>query len=246
MYMGGVHFLKWPDRTSGYPSLFLLETGVSKVRLDYTDVGEDLLGVLGLETRVDNDILTYYNVRGCRRRKSIVKELTRNPVDRGGDSVLVTSLERVDNAENLSGVATSGSGVWEDCADGLLGVDDEDRADGESNALGVDVGGVLVVKHVVLESDLAFLVANDGELEAGARDLVNVLDPTTMAVDSVGRKTNELDTTLGELGLELSEGTELGGADGGVVLRVREQDHPLVADELVEVDGTAIVSVSVA
>lgn len=40
-----------------------------------------------------------------------VEELTGNPVDRSGDSVLVTGLERVDNTENLSGVATSGSGV---------------------------------------------------------------------------------------------------------------------------------------
>lgn len=103
-----------------------------------------------------------------------------------------------------------------------------------------------MVKHVVGESDLALLVANDGELEARARDLVNVLDPATVAVDSVGRETDELYTTLGELRLELSEGTELGGADGGVVLRVREQDHPLVSDELVEVDGTGSLSVSVA
>jgi hypothetical protein len=100
-----------------------------------------------------------------------------------------------------------------------------------------------VVKHIVGESDLAFLVANDGELEAGVGDLVDVLDPATVAVNSVGRKTNELDTTLGELRLELSEGTELGGAVGSVVLRVREQDHPLVSDELVEVDGTGNLSV---
>jgi hypothetical protein len=46
-----------------------------------------------------------------KRRKSGVRILTGNPVDRGGDSVLVTSLERVDNTENLSGVATSGSRV---------------------------------------------------------------------------------------------------------------------------------------
>ena len=95
-----------------------------------------------------------------------------------------------------------------------------------------------MVKHVVGESDLALLVANDGELEVGARDLVNVLDPATVAVDGVGRETDELDTTLGELGLELSEGTELGGADGGVVLGVGEEDDPAVANELVEVNGT--------
>lgn len=59
--------------------------------------------------------------------------------------MLVASLERVDDSEDLGGVATSRSWVREDGADGLLGVDDEDGADGESNALGVDVGGVLVV-----------------------------------------------------------------------------------------------------
>lgn len=99
-----------------------------------------------------------------------------------------------------------------------------------------------MVEHVVGKSNLALLVADDGELEAGARDLVNVLDPATVAVDSVGGKTNELDTTLGELGLELSEGTKLSGADRGVVLGVREQNHPLVSNELVEVDGTGIES----
>ena len=33
------------------------------------------------------------------------------------------------------------------------------------------------------------------------------------------------------------ESTELGGADGCVVLWVREEDYPVVTDELVEVDG---------
>ena len=59
--------------------------------------------------------------------------------------MLVTSLERIDNAQDLGGVATSAGRVGEDSADGLLGVNDEDGADGESNALGVDVGSVLVV-----------------------------------------------------------------------------------------------------
>lgn len=58
-----------------------------------------------------------------------------------------------------------------------------------------------------------------------------------MAVDGVGRETDELDATLGELGLELGKGAELGGADGRVVLGVGEEDDPVVADELVEVNG---------
>lgn len=84
--------------------------------------------MLVVHTRVDNDIVARY------------------PVDRGSDLVLVTRLERVDDAQNLGGITASRGGVGEDEADGLLGVDDEDRANGKGNALGVDVGGVLVVE----------------------------------------------------------------------------------------------------
>lgn len=74
--------------------------------------------------------------------------VTRHPVDRGGDLVLVASLEGVDDAEDLGAVAASGGGVGEDGADGLLGVDDKDGADGEGNALGIDIGSVLIVDPV--------------------------------------------------------------------------------------------------
>lgn len=60
-----------------------------------------------------------------------------------------------------------------------------------------------------------------------------------MALDGVCGETNELDAALGELGLELGESAQLGGADGGVVLGVGEEDNPVVANELVEVDGTS-------
>lgn len=60
--------------------------------------------------------------------------------------MLVARLQRVDDAEHLGRVAARRGGVGQDEADGLLRVDDEDRADGEGNALGVDVGRVLVVQ----------------------------------------------------------------------------------------------------
>ena len=93
--------------------------------------------------------------------------------------------------------------------------------------------------HVVEEGDLALLVGDDGEGDLAAGHLVDVLDPALMATEGVGRQTNQLSTALGELGLELGEGAELGGADRGVVLRVGEEDNPLVADPLVEVDGAS-------
>jgi hypothetical protein len=54
--------------------LGFFERGKTKVRLHYTDVWEDLLGVLSLETGVDNDILTCYKVRGRKIRKLIVEK----------------------------------------------------------------------------------------------------------------------------------------------------------------------------
>jgi len=57
--------------------------------------------------------------------------------------------------------------------------------------------------------------------------------------DGVGRKTDQLDTALGELRLELCESTELGGADWSVIFRVGEEDYPFIADEFMEVDGAS-------
>lgn len=59
--------------------------------------------------------------------------------------VLVTGLQRVENPQDLVGIAASRRGVGQDETNGLLGVNDEDGTDGERNALGVDVGSVLVV-----------------------------------------------------------------------------------------------------
>jgi hypothetical protein len=225
--------------------LVLGQGGEAQVGLDDAEVGEELLGLLVGDGGSDNDIVTG------------------DPVDGGGDAVLVAGLEGVDDAEDLGGVAAGGGRVGEDGADLLVGVDEEDGADGEGNALLVDIGGVLVVDpvvggsakgrhstymkgwaraprrnlHVVGEGDLALLVANDGEGNLAAGDLLNVVDPAIVGVDGVGGQANELDAALGELGLELSEGAELGGADGSVVLGVGEEDNPLVADELVEVNG---------
>jgi hypothetical protein len=58
-----------------------------------------------------------------------------------------------------------------------------------------------------------------------------------VAVDGVGGEANELCAALGELWLKLRESSQLRGADGCVVLGMREEDNPFVTDELVEVDG---------
>lgn len=194
--------------------------GEAEVGLDLTDLTELGLSIGGGDGGRNDNIITG------------------EPVDGGGDTVLLGGQESVDDTEDLGGVTASGGGVGEGEADLLGGVDDEDGADGQSQTLGVDVGGVLVVDHVVQVGDLALGVGDDGELQLGAGDLIDILDPAVVGLDVVGAQTDELDTTSSELGLELGEGTELGGADGGEVIGVGEEDGPLVTDEVVEVDGT--------
>lgn len=93
-----------------------------------------------------------------------------------------------------------------------------------------------MIQHIIQIRHLALLVPNDGKPQLGIADLVDVLDPAAVGVDSVGGQADELGVALRELGFEAGEGAELGGADGGVVFRVREEDDPGVADEVVEVD----------
>jgi hypothetical protein len=66
----------------------------------------------------------------------------------------------VDDPQDFVKIATSGGRVRNCQTDDLLRVDDEHRSDGEWNTLGIDVGSILVVQHVVQGGDLTFLVGN--------------------------------------------------------------------------------------
>jgi len=164
------------------------------------------------------------------------------PVDGGGNTVLVAGLEGVDHAEDLVEVAARLRGVGQGQADNLLGVDHEHRPDGEGDALGVNVCGVHSVQHVVQGSDPAIEVGDDRELNIGLRarglaaKVVDVRDPLVVGFEGIGRKADDLDTTLVKLGLLARYLAELGGADGGEVGRVGEEDGPRGADPLVELD----------
>lgn len=77
--------------------------------------------------------------------------VTRDPVNGSCNLVLVAGLERVDDAQNLGRVAAGGGWVGEDGANGLLGIDDENGANGKGDALFVDVGCILVVEPGAVE-----------------------------------------------------------------------------------------------
>ena len=115
--------------------------------------------------------------------------------------MLVSCLQRIHNSQNLGRVAASRGGIGEDSTDGLLRVNNENRADCKSDALGVHVGSILVVEHVIEQGDLSLLVSNDGETQVTSADLVNVLDPTAMALNSVRRQADQLYATPGKFRL---------------------------------------------
>lgn len=127
LFFGGFSIL-FPQPT--HSSRLLRSRSEAEVRLDGAEVREETSGLLALDGGVNDNIITG------------------DPVDGGGDLVLVTELEGVDNTEDLGAVAAGGGRVGEDGADDLLRVNDEDRTDGESNTLLVNVGGVLVVDPV--------------------------------------------------------------------------------------------------
>ncbi len=95
-----------------------------------------------------------------------------------------------------------------------------------------------MIQHIVCICHLPILVSNDWKGQLAAGYLINVLDPSAMALHSVGRETDQLDAPFCELWLEFGECTELGRAYRCVVLRVREEDNPFIPNEFMKVDGT--------
>ena len=179
--------------------------GETKVWLDGTESREQFLCLVILDGRRDDDIPLWLPLTTHHRQTGDYLS-----VNGGDERVLVIQLKRVNDTEDFLRVTAGAGGVVDDCADDLLGIDEEDGSDGQGHALAVDVGGILVVDHVVQVGHLARLVGDDGEREVRLGDLVDVLDPFLVRVEGVGTQPNELDTSLVELGLELGERTKLG------------------------------------
>ena len=94
-----------------------------------------------------------------------------------------------------------------------------------------------MIQHIIQVRHFPLFVPNDREAERGIGDFVDVFDPAAVRFDRVGGQADQFDAALGEFGLEAREGAEFGGAYGRVVFGVGEEDDPVVADEVVEVDG---------
>ena len=161
------------------------------------------------------------------------------PIGRGGYLVLGGELHGVKHAEDLIEVAAGGHGIGHLQLDLLIGADDIDHAHGGVVGGGAAFAAIAGVagEHVVELGYLEFGVADDGEVDLGAGDVFDVLGPLRVVFDAVDGEAEGLYAAGGELSFERADGAELGGANGSEVLGVREEDDPVVADELVEVDG---------
>jgi hypothetical protein len=176
--------------------------GKTKVWLDGTETREELLGLVVIDGGVDDNILFGLRVRNTQVKANL-------PINGGDEAVFVGQLQRLNDTEDFGRVTAGTGGVVDDGADDLLGVNEEDRADGQCHTLGVDVGGILVIDHVIEVGNFALLVGDDGEGQVGFCDLVDIRNPLLVRVEGVGTQPNEFDTSLGELGLEFGESAEL-------------------------------------
>lgn len=145
-----------------------LELGVPQVRLDLSNFTKLLLRISGRDRRGNDHVVAHL------------------PVDRGGDALLVARLQGVDHTQNLSGVAAGRSRVHHGQADFLARINDENRTNGESDALLANVVQVLLVNHVVEESHLAIGVGNDGKLHVSRGNFIDILDPLAVRTNVIG------------------------------------------------------------
>lgn len=196
-----------------------LGLGESQVGLDLVEVAELFLSGFVRHGGRDDDVFTF------------------GPVDRGGNALGVSLLQSVDHSQHFSSVSPSQRRVGHDQSHLLGGVNDEHQSHGEHGLFG-DLLEVGFRQHVVQVQHFQLLVSNDGELELGpiSHHFLDVLDPLLVRGDPFRQQPNQLDASLVELRLQLGEGAQFGGAHGGEVGGVGEQDGPLVADPVVEVD----------
>lgn len=109
------------------------------------------------------------------------------PINRRHNALLIAHLQAINYPQHLGRVAARGSRVHHAQTNLLGRVDDEDGADGErDSAFFGEAVDVLLRDHVVEPGDVAVCVGDDGELDAGVVDFVDVGDPFGVRGEVVG------------------------------------------------------------
>lgn len=164
------------------------------------DLGEEHLGLIIGNGRVDNDIITLV------------------PVDWRGYAVFIAKLQRVYNTENLIKVSSSRSWISNGQTNDFLGINHEYSADREGKTLCITVSRILLIEHIIEGGDFPVLVGNDGELHVGwsvtRAEVVDIFDPLVVVFEAIGRYSNEFDIALSKVISAASDLAKLSGADG--------------------------------
>src|SRR5215470_13575918 len=92
-------------------------------------------------------------------------------------------------------------------------------------------------KHVVELRDLEIAISDDRIIRSVALRLLDVVRPSRMLVDRVDREADDLDAAFVELRLDLGHVSELGRANRGEILRMREQHAPGAAYPLMKANA---------
>lgn len=134
-------------------------------------------------------------------------------------AVLIGELEGLDQAQGLVDVAADGQVVDGDLAQGALGVDDEEAAQGDA---------LLLNQHAVVAGNLEVLVGHEGQLQVLAQTalLAGPLAPRQVGEVAVGGDAQHGGVELLELGQGIVVGEDLGRADKGEVHGIEQEDNP--------------------
>lgn len=142
------------------------------------------------------------------------------PVGGADLAVLVGELEGLDETQGLVDVAADGQVVDGDLAQGPLGVDDEEAAQGDA---------LLLDQDAVVAGNLEVLVGDQGQLQVLTKTalLAGPLAPCQVGEVAVGGDTEDGGVELLELGEGVVEGEDLSWADKGEVHGVEQEDDPV-------------------
>lgn len=73
--------------------------------------------------------------------------------------MFITRLQRIYHSQHLGGISTGRRGIGHDQSDGLLWVDDEDGADGESYSLLIHIRRILVIQPARARRGITHIVS---------------------------------------------------------------------------------------
>jgi hypothetical protein len=150
------------------------------LRFNFSNLSKLLLRVRRRHSRRNNNILS--NPVHCQQIPNSQNQVFLLPVYRCRHTLLITRLQRVDHPQHLRSIPPRTSRIHHRQPNLLGRINYKHGADRKRNALLVNIRQVLLIHHVVEESDFSVCISDDGELEVRVGDFVDVFDPGVVRV----------------------------------------------------------------